>query len=101
MVSRVRQRDRSTDSVEEYGLARIVVAVRVAVVSSIGVLLAIGPDWIRQHAGLAFAVLAAAMLYSVVLLANARLEVIDDSGHMTPLEKPAEVSAALRRWLTQ
>lgn len=75
MVSRVRQRDRSTDSVEEYGLARIVVAVRVAVVSSIGVLLAIGPDWIRQHAGLAFAVLAAAMLYSVVLLANARLEV--------------------------
>ena len=34
-------------------------------------------------------------------IANARLEVIDDSGHMTPLEKPAEVSAALRRWLTQ
>ena len=34
-------------------------------------------------------------------IANARLDVIDDSGHMTPLEKPAEVSAALRRWLTQ
>ncbi|WP_425069743.1 alpha/beta fold hydrolase [Reyranella sp.] len=34
-------------------------------------------------------------------IANARLQVIDDSGHMTPLEKPAEVSAALRRWLTQ
>jgi pimeloyl-ACP methyl ester carboxylesterase len=34
-------------------------------------------------------------------IANARLEVIEDSGHMTPLEKPAEVSAALRRWLTQ
>ena len=34
-------------------------------------------------------------------IANARLQVIDESGHMTPLEKPAEVSAALRRWLTQ
>ncbi len=34
-------------------------------------------------------------------IANARLVVIEDSGHMTPLEKPAEVSAALRRWLTQ
>ena len=34
-------------------------------------------------------------------IANARLEVIEESGHMTPLEKPAEVSAALRRWLTQ
>jgi len=34
-------------------------------------------------------------------IAYARLEVIEDSGHMTPLEKPAEVSAALRRWLTQ
>jgi len=34
-------------------------------------------------------------------ISNARLEVIEESGHMTPLEKPAEVSAALRRWLTQ
>ncbi len=34
-------------------------------------------------------------------IANARLVVIEDSGHMAPLEKPAEVSAALRRWLTQ
>lgn len=76
MVSRVRQRDRGKGSAdEEYGLARIVVAVRVAVVGSIGVLLAIGPDWIRQHAGPAFAVLGLAMLYSAVLLANARLEV--------------------------
>lgn len=34
-------------------------------------------------------------------IANARLVVIEECGHMTPLEKPAEVSAAMRRWLTQ
>lgn len=34
-------------------------------------------------------------------IANARLVVVEDCGHMAPLEKPAEVSAALRRWLTQ
>ncbi len=34
-------------------------------------------------------------------IANARLEVIEDCGHMTPLEKPAEISAVLRKWLTQ
>lgn len=34
-------------------------------------------------------------------IANARLVVIEECGHMTPLEKPAEVSAALRKWLTQ
>jgi pimeloyl-ACP methyl ester carboxylesterase len=34
-------------------------------------------------------------------IANARLVIIEDCGHMAPLEKPAEVSAALRRWLTQ
>ena len=33
--------------------------------------------------------------------ANARLVIIEECGHMAPLEKPAEVSAALRRWLTQ
>jgi pimeloyl-ACP methyl ester carboxylesterase len=33
-------------------------------------------------------------------IANARLVVLEDCGHMSPLEKPAEVSAALRRWLT-
>jgi pimeloyl-ACP methyl ester carboxylesterase len=32
---------------------------------------------------------------------NSRLVVIEEAGHMTPLEKPAEVSAALRRWLSQ
>ncbi len=34
-------------------------------------------------------------------IANARLVVIEQCGHMSPLEKPDEVSAALRRWLTQ
>lgn len=60
---------------DHYGLARTVVAVRVAVVVSIGVLLAIGPAGVRQHAGATVAVLAAALLYSVVLLVNPRLEV--------------------------
>jgi pimeloyl-ACP methyl ester carboxylesterase len=32
-------------------------------------------------------------------IANAELVVIEMCGHMTPLEKPAEVSAALRKWL--
>ena len=30
---------------------------------------------------------------------NARLVVIEECGHMSPLEKPAEVTAALRKWL--
>lgn len=34
-------------------------------------------------------------------IANARLVVIEACGHMSPLEKPAEVSAALRRWMTE
>jgi signal transduction histidine kinase len=60
---------------DDYGLARTVVAVRTAVVVSIGVLLAIGPDWVRQHITATTAVLAAAMLYSLVLLVNPRPEV--------------------------
>jgi len=32
---------------------------------------------------------------------GARLEVIDDCGHLSTLERPAEVNAALRRWLCQ
>jgi pimeloyl-ACP methyl ester carboxylesterase len=34
-------------------------------------------------------------------IAHSQLVVIDKCGHMAPLEKPAEVTAALRRWLTQ
>lgn len=33
------------------------------------------------------------------LLPQARLVVLDDCGHLAPLEKPAQVSAALRDWL--
>ncbi len=31
---------------------------------------------------------------------NARLEIIENSGHMTPLEQPDELSRILRNWLT-
>ena len=34
-------------------------------------------------------------------IATARLVVLEDCGHMAPLEKPAEVTAALRRWLAE
>ncbi len=34
-------------------------------------------------------------------IANARLVVIEECGHMSTLEKPAETTAALRRWLTE
>ena len=34
-------------------------------------------------------------------IATSRLVVLEECGHMSPLEKPAEVTAALRRWLTQ
>jgi len=34
-------------------------------------------------------------------ISHSQLVVIETCGHMSPLEKPAEVSAALRRWLTQ
>lgn len=76
MVSRVEQvDDHAAVSRIDYGLARTVVAVRAAVVISIAVLLAAGPGWIRQHAPVTITVLTAAMVYSIVLLANAHLEV--------------------------
>jgi len=34
-------------------------------------------------------------------ISNSQLVVLEECGHMSPLEKPAEVTAALRRWLTQ
>ncbi|MDP2330864.1 MAG: alpha/beta hydrolase [Reyranella sp.] len=34
-------------------------------------------------------------------IATSRLIVIEDCGHMSPLERPAEVTAALRRWLSE
>lgn len=66
--------DAAIDS-DDYGLARTVVAVRAAVVASIGVLLAIGPQWLRQHLIITTAVLAVAMVYSVALLVNPKPEV--------------------------
>jgi pimeloyl-ACP methyl ester carboxylesterase len=32
-------------------------------------------------------------------ISHSQLVVLEDCGHMSPLEKPAEVTAALRRWL--
>ncbi|WP_241010639.1 sensor histidine kinase [Mycobacterium camsae] len=60
---------------EDYGLARTVVAVRVAVVISIGALLAIGPYWVREHAAATVVVLGAAMAYAATLMAHPQLEV--------------------------
>jgi pimeloyl-ACP methyl ester carboxylesterase len=34
-------------------------------------------------------------------IATSRLVVLEECGHMGPLERPAEVSAALRRWLSE
>lgn len=34
-------------------------------------------------------------------IATSRLVVLEECGHMSPLEKPTELSAALRRWLTE
>ncbi|HEX4598867.1 MAG TPA: alpha/beta fold hydrolase [Burkholderiaceae bacterium] len=35
------------------------------------------------------------------LVARSRLEVIERSGHMSTMERPADVSAALKRWLAE
>lgn len=75
MVSRVRPLDRLANTDDGYALARIVVAVRTAIVVSIGVVLLVGPPWARHHAAATFAVLGAALLYAAILLANAQLEV--------------------------
>lgn len=34
-------------------------------------------------------------------IADSRLVVLEECGHMSPLERPAEVTEALRRWLSQ
>jgi signal transduction histidine kinase len=58
-----------------YGLARVVVAERVAVVVSIGALVAIGPEWMRRHTLVLGIVLAAALVYGAILMAYPRYEV--------------------------
>ncbi|OBG66419.1 ATPase [Mycobacterium sp. E3305] len=79
MVSWVRPLDHLGTTVdfdgEDYGLARTVVAVRVAVVVSVGVLMGIGPQWLRQHTATTLAVLGAAMVYAAVVMAYPQLEV--------------------------
>lgn len=75
MVSRVRQHDPTAVDGDDLGMARIVVAVRTAVVASIGLLLLIGPDWTRQHVPATVATLVAAMAYSIVLFFNPHFEV--------------------------
>jgi pimeloyl-ACP methyl ester carboxylesterase len=34
-------------------------------------------------------------------IAGSRLVVLERCGHMTPLERPAEVTAAMRAWLAE
>lgn len=58
-----------------YGLARVVVAVRVAVVVSVGVLAGTGPDWMRSHLVALGVVLATALAYACVLMMFPRFEV--------------------------
>lgn len=62
-------------ALDGYGLARVVVAVRVAVVVSVGVLVAAGPPWMTAYATGTAAVLTAALLYAAVLMALPRYEV--------------------------
>ncbi len=79
MVGRVRPLDRIRSALapdaEDYGLAGVVVAVRIAVVASIAVLLVVGPYWVREHVLATAVVLVAAMAYAAALLLNPRLEV--------------------------
>lgn len=71
----MKRQDSDSIGGDVYGLARIVVAVRAAVVVSIGVLLLIGPEWVRQNTTATTAVLIAALLYSLALLAHPQAEV--------------------------
>lgn len=58
-----------------YGLARVVVAVRVAVVVSVVGLAALGPEWMRRHPVALTVVLLGALAYSAVLMTHPRFEV--------------------------
>ena len=76
-MSRVGRVSRLTadTGLDGYALARVVVAVRVAVVMSIAVLVAAGPGWMRAHAAGTAAVLVGGLLYAAVLIAMPRYEV--------------------------
>lgn len=75
MKSPPRLRSLVVPSGDRFGLARVVVAVRVAVVVSIILLAATGPDWMRRHPALLTAVLAGALSYAAVLIKYPNLEV--------------------------
>ncbi|MGJ6121974.1 HAMP domain-containing sensor histidine kinase [Mycolicibacterium sp. Y3] len=62
-------------STDGYGLARVVVAVRLAVVLSVAALAVIGPAWMRQHTLGTAVVLGAALSYAGVLMVVPRYEV--------------------------
>lgn len=62
-------------TIDGYGLARVVVAVRVAVVVSIAVLVATGPGWMQRHPLSTAIVLGGALAYAGVLMAYPRFEV--------------------------
>lgn len=62
-------------TIDGYGLARVVVAVRVAVVLSIALFAATGPQWLRAHAVALALALAGALVYALVLMARPAYEV--------------------------
>lgn len=56
-------------------VARVIVTVRALVVVSVACLIAIGPDWARQHVVAALAALAVAVAYALLLLSKPHLEI--------------------------
>lgn len=56
-------------------LARIVVGVRLAAITSVALLVALGPPWVRQHVGAVMVVLAVGFAYSIAMLVRPRLEI--------------------------
>ena len=62
-------------SADRFGLARVVVSVRVVVVLSVIVLAAFGPDWMRRQPVALAVVLAGTLAYAAVVMARPNLEV--------------------------
>ncbi|BBZ32007.1 hypothetical protein MCNF_06120 [Mycolicibacterium confluentis] len=60
---------------DNYGMARVVVAVRAAVVLSIVVLALLGPEWMRAHPVALTVVLGGALAWAAVLMTYPRYEV--------------------------
>lgn len=60
---------------DRFGLARVVVSVRVVVVLSVIVMAALGPDWMRRQPVALAVVLAGTLAYAAVVMARPNLEV--------------------------